>query len=113
MGNTKKDLPEDIVATLYMGKREYSEAQIKRADEIVERAKTGYYHDFDSELPAPKMQLHADLLEAGLVEIDQKMQNGDYDDEHATPEQEEEMLEQLKGSPLEKMFRDMMKKGKS
>jgi hypothetical protein len=106
MGNTKKDLPEDIVATLYLGKSDYSEYQIKKANEIVERAKEGYYHDFDSELETPKIQLHKDLLDAGLVDIDKKMQNGDYDDESPTPEQEARLMELLES---DKSLLDLLK----
>lgn len=92
MGNTKVDLVRDLeeVAQEIM-----DETTLNKIMRIVRNAERGMYHDFDSELATPKMQLHVDLLAAGLTEIDKKMQNGDYDDESPTSEQEKELMESL------------------
>lgn len=52
-------------------KREY--------DVIIRRCRDGSYHDFKSELATPKMQMIADLREAGLDQEAQRVMNGDYD----------------------------------
>lgn len=93
MGSTKVELVKDLEDAIKAGKQ-----PAWKIGNIMANAQKGMYHDFDSELATPKMQLHADLLEVGLVEIDQKMQNGDYDDEEPTPEQEREMMQDLLGT---------------
>lgn len=93
MGNTIVDLPRDLI-------QPHKESADKPARQlkiktIIEKAKRGVYHDFKSDLATPKMQLHFDLLDADLVEIDQKMQAGDYDDEPPTEEESRELMEAL------------------
>ena len=46
---------------------------------IIKRCRNGHYHDFASKSPSPKMEMHHDLLEAGLVEEDKRMQEGNFD----------------------------------
>lgn len=46
---------------------------------IIKRCRNGHYHDFATKAATPKMDMHHDLLEAGLTEVDQRMQNGDFD----------------------------------
>jgi hypothetical protein len=46
---------------------------------IITRCRNGHYHDFATKASFPKMDMHTDLLEAGLVDIDKRMQNGDFD----------------------------------
>jgi len=89
MGNTKIDLVKDLESAVI------GEEQLLKVKTIIKNAKDGYYHDFDTLIATPKIQLHFDLLDAGLVEIDKKMQNGDYDDEYPTQEQEKEMFNDL------------------
>ena len=43
------------------------------------RAKAKYYHDFETTLACPKMQLRADLLAAGYDDMAEKVIEGDYD----------------------------------
>lgn len=81
MGNTKVELVQDLENTTPTLER----------DEIIQKARAGYYHDFESPYATPKMQLHMDLLAAGLKDIDQQMQNGDYDDESPSPEEEKRL----------------------
>lgn len=92
MGSTKVELVKDLLAKL---KQKLPKEQADAIALMAIRAEKGYYHDFDTDLPVPKMQLHADLLTVGLEDIDQKMQNGDYDDEAPTPEQEKELMASL------------------
>lgn len=80
MGSTTEDLIEDLEKEL-----KYSvlitEEQKAKIPAIIQKAKEGYYHDFQTPIATPKIQLHQDLLDAGLENLDKKMQNGDYDDE--------------------------------
>lgn len=46
---------------------------------IIERCRNGHYHDFATQVATPKMEMHQDLLEAGLVDVDQRMQDGEFD----------------------------------
>lgn len=46
---------------------------------VIERCRNGDYLDFGSQHATPKMLMHKDLLEVGLTEIDQRMQDGDFD----------------------------------
>lgn len=83
---TKYNLIEDLEnarENLIDGEFEEDDVLVKQVDDIIIKAKKGDYHDFESELdtPFPKMELHKDLTNAGLIEIDRKMQNGEYDDD--------------------------------
>ena len=46
---------------------------------IIERCKNGHYHDFATTVAMPKMEMHTDLLEAGLNDVDARMQDGEFD----------------------------------
>lgn len=46
---------------------------------IIHRCRTGYYHDFATKVAAPKMEMHKDLLELGLTDVDARMQDGEFD----------------------------------
>jgi hypothetical protein len=81
LGTTKKELLEDLWDKPY---------SLRRA-EIERRAKRGDYHDFDTTLAAPKMELVKDLRSAGFDDLVQKVLDGAYDDESPTVEQLEEM----------------------
>lgn len=100
MGNTKVDLVKDLQP--YLKKFENQSVKKKKLFALMERAQQGYYHDFDTPLAAPKMQLHQDLLELGLTVQDRKMQNGDYDDETPTKEQSKELDDILRDEILKK-----------
>lgn len=58
--------------------------------EMIEKAKQGYYDDYESELAAPIVQLVADLQAAGLEELRQKAIDGEFD---GTPEESEAWFE--------------------
>lgn len=85
MGSTKKDLLEDL---------RKKPRDIKR-DLIMSLASAGHYHDFDTKLGAPKMQLVKDLRAAGFEDLALKTINGAYDDEYPTPEQAEELRKEV------------------
>lgn len=46
---------------------------------IIQRCRNGHYHDFASNAAMPKMDMHNDLLAAGLTNIDKRMQEGEFD----------------------------------
>lgn len=46
---------------------------------VIHRCRTGHYHDFATKAASPKMEMHQDLLEVGLTEVDQRMQDGEFD----------------------------------
>jgi len=81
MGTTKKDLLEDL------WRKPYSLARTT----ILRRAERGYYHDFDSPLATPKVQLVTELRAAGFEDLAQKTIDGAYDDEQPTLAQKEEL----------------------
>ncbi len=50
---------------------------------IISKAKAGYYHDFETEIATPKVQLVSDLREVKLKLCDDialKVINGEYDE---------------------------------
>lgn len=47
---------------------------------LIDRAKNFEYHDFKSEIPAPKIMLFRDLKLIGLDELAEKAINGEYDE---------------------------------
>lgn len=46
---------------------------------MVEKTRTGWYHDYVSEHPMPKALLVHDAQESGLQEIADRAKRGDYD----------------------------------
>ena len=46
---------------------------------IIDRCRDGSYHDFDTELATPKIQMINDLRDAHLNYDAQAVMNGDYD----------------------------------
>ena len=47
--------------------------------ELVDKARTGYYDDFESELDCPNMQLAIDCREVGLQGFADRVVNGEFD----------------------------------
>lgn len=87
MGTTKKDLVEDLWKKPYSLKRKY----------IEDRAKAGVYHDYETDLAAPKMTLAQDLTAAGFSDLAEKVRDGAYDDESPSVEQEEALRAEVGG----------------
>lgn len=46
---------------------------------IIVRCRSGHYHDFATKVAFPKMEMHIDLLEVGLTDVDKRMQDGEFD----------------------------------
>lgn len=93
MGSTKVELVDDLLKE--SNRHNLTGEQRRGLTAIIKRAKKGYYHDFESELAMPKSQLNIDLLEIGFTGIAKKMQNGEYDDETPSPEEEERLKKLL------------------
>ena len=49
-------------------------------DAILARAREGAYHDFKSELPAPKVQCVEDLRRGGYKELAKRVIDGEFDE---------------------------------
>jgi hypothetical protein len=47
--------------------------------EMIERAKQGYYDDYESSLAAPIMQLLEDLLDVGATALVERAMSGEFD----------------------------------
>ncbi len=93
-GDTKTTLVEDLLA----------KPQSQWRDQIIEMAKRGAYHDFDSEAEAPKAILVETLQRFGFADLAGKARDGGYDDEKPTTEQIEEMRAQLGPELFDKMM---------
>lgn len=50
-------------------------------DRIIERAKRGDYHDWESDFDLPKSELVRDLTQAELLEVRARVIRGDFDEE--------------------------------
>lgn len=46
---------------------------------VIKRCRNGHYHDFATKVAFPKMDMHTDLLSVGLTDVDERMQEGDFD----------------------------------
>lgn len=68
--NTMTDLPARLQAYNQDGS----------LDDLILRARTGYYHDFKSPLACPKIQLVNDLMRHGLVQLAQEVKQGKFDE---------------------------------
>ena len=77
MGTTLKELVSDLQAKPKSTERDY----------LIILARSGYYHDFQTELAAPKIQLAVDLMKVGYPDLAEKVKQGAYDDEVPTVEQ--------------------------
>ncbi len=67
---------------------------------IMVKAKQGHYHDFKSNMMMPKVTLIRDLQQVGLVEIADRVRDGEFDEEYPSPEQERHFNEVLRhGTP--------------
>jgi len=94
MGNTKVDLVRDLKVKIV--EEDFTEQQINNIEQLISNAEAGHYHDFESPIEAPKMQLHLDLTMAGLLDIDKKMHQGAYDDESPSPEEARRLMDLMK-----------------
>ncbi len=75
MGSTKVEFVRDLAA---------ASVPLRYLDlkaEVLARAQRGHYHDFEITIATPKMALDRDLREMGLIDLADKVRNGDYDEE--------------------------------
>lgn len=66
---TKTILIEDLL----------TKPQTPARDELIVLARRGVYHDFETTIATPKMQLRRDLLAAGFEDLANKVVEGYYD----------------------------------
>lgn len=74
MGSTKVDLVRDLEAAAV------PLCYLDLKAEVLKRARHGHYHDFETTIATPKIALDRDLREMGLIDIADKVRNGDYDE---------------------------------
>lgn len=84
-GDTKTTLVADLEA----------KPQSLLRDRLINKARAGHYHDFDTELATPKVTLYKELLGLGYADLAQKVKDGGYDHESPTEEEKDEMLRRL------------------
>jgi len=74
---------------------------------VIERARAGVYHDWDSDLDTPKIQLVNDLSavkRVDLSDIIEKVKEGEFDDEPPTAQQLEELRQSVGAEVYDKLF---------
>lgn len=79
---------------------------------VIERARAGKYHDWESDLDTPKLQLVSDLLACKGVDVLDiiEMVKEDVFDEDPTPAQLEELRADVGPEMYDEMFPDDAKK---
>jgi hypothetical protein len=80
-GDTKTTLVEDLLAR----------PATEHRDQIIEMARRGAFHDYESDVATPKLMLIDCLARFGYPDLAGKARDGGYGNEHATLEQTEEM----------------------
>lgn len=78
-------------------------------DRLIQRAKAGRYHDFETELATPKVALYRELLDLGYDDLAQKVRDGGYDHERPTFEQTSELRDKVLREQLGSEAYDAMK----
>lgn len=79
---------------------------------VIDRARKGKYHDWDSDLATPKIQLVMDLGNirgVDVTDIIRMVQDGEFDEE-PTPEQLEELRAEVGPEMYDKLFPEDAKK---
>lgn len=70
---------DDAHAKLFVLADELEAKDPLKYKKIIHRCRTGHYHDFATKAATPKMDMHVDLLEVGLTDVDERMQDGEFD----------------------------------
>lgn len=103
MGSTKNELVALLRERQGRGKgRSFALAR------VIERARAGKYHDWESDLDTPKVQLLVDLRAIrgiDLSDIIEKVKEGEFDEE-PTLEQIEELRQEVGPETFDKLFPD-------
>lgn len=77
MASTKVELVEKLEKLKELNK---GNALSGRIQSIIDKAKKGMYHDFESEYTLPKHELFKDLVNAGLQNVAEEVVSGEYDE---------------------------------
>jgi|WetSurMetagenome_2_1015567.scaffolds.fasta_scaffold36117_2 hypothetical protein len=85
MGNTAIDLVAELERLPQNPGRDY----------VLEQARAGAYHSYNTEVPAPKLLLALDLRDYGYEALARRVEAGEFDEEQPTPEQLEELRRTL------------------
>ena len=75
---------------------------------LINRALSGYYSDYDSDLETPCVQLVNDLTSLGLIELASRAKEGEFD---ATKEESDEWYEREGKAIVKEMGIDPKKMG--
>ncbi len=75
----KQTVGDDAHGALFKLADELTAKDYKKYAKVIVRCRNGHYHDFASTSVTPKMDMHRDLLEIGLTDIDARMQDGEFD----------------------------------
>lgn len=75
----KETVGDDAHKALFALADELETKDAEKYAKVIVRCQNGHYHDFATKSATPKMDMHNDLLAVGLTDVDQRMQNGDFD----------------------------------
>lgn len=70
---------DDAHKSLFALAEELEAKDATKYAKIIAHCRNGHYHDFATKIALPKMDMHHDLLEVGLTEVDKRMQDGEFD----------------------------------
>lgn len=75
----RETIGDDAHKALFALANELEAKDSVKYKKIIDKCRKGYYHDFATKTATPKMDMHRDLLEAGLTDVDKRMQDGEFD----------------------------------
>lgn len=75
--STKKELVQELFKII---KADGGHPQAYLIGNIAAQAQKGYYHDFESPLATPKIQLVSDLRGVGLQDLAKRVIDGEFDE---------------------------------
>lgn len=75
----KDSVGDDAHQALFSLANELEAKDPEKYKKIITRCRNGHYHDFATKVATPKMDMHRDLLEVGLNNVDARMQEGEFD----------------------------------
>ncbi len=75
----KETVGDDAHKALFALANDLEAKDPKKYAKVIKRCRAGHYHDFAAKVATPKMDMHNDLLEVGLADVDQRMQDGEFD----------------------------------
>lgn len=75
----RESVGDEAHKNLFVLAEELEAKDAEKYKKIILRCRNGHYHDFATKAAFPKLDMHTDLLEVGLVDVDKRMQDGDFD----------------------------------